>query len=237
MAVSFAVAEDALGRPESSWRRRALDRLPVMSWGPPGRAVVVAPHPDDEVLGVGGTMAVLVARGWSVEIVAVSDGEGSHPHLPPAEVAAARHAEVREALHRLGLGRLTVHRLGLPDGGGGGLWDGRLAPGLGELLDGADLCLSTWRGDGHPDHESAGEAAAAVCGRLGVRLVEYPVWAWHWDDPADPVLPLGTACRTALGAATHAAKLDAVRAFPSQAGILPERVLDRFRRPFEVLLP
>ena len=149
----------------------------------------------------------------------------------------ARHAEVDEALDRLGLGGLPVHRLGLADGGGAHRWDGRLALGLAPLLDGADVCLATWRGDGHPDHEAAGAVAGAVCEGLGVRLVEYPVWAWHWDDPDDPALPLGTARRTPLDATTQAAKAHALRAFRSQRGILPERVLDRFRRPYEVLLP
>lgn len=34
--------------------------------------LVIAPHPDDEVLGVGGTIAKLVAGGASVEVVIVT---------------------------------------------------------------------------------------------------------------------------------------------------------------------
>ena len=41
--------------------------------------VVIAAHPDDEVLGVGGTMAVLAAGGAQLRLIAVTDGEASHP--------------------------------------------------------------------------------------------------------------------------------------------------------------
>ena len=43
----------------------------------PKRAVIIAPHPDDETLGVGGTIARLVEQGTDVSILVVSG------HLPP----------------------------------------------------------------------------------------------------------------------------------------------------------
>ena len=46
------------------------------------------------------------------------------------------------------------------------------------------LLVAPWRHDGHPDHEAAGRAAAAVAVRTGARLLEYPVWFWHWAEPA-----------------------------------------------------
>ncbi|PPJ76529.1 PIG-L domain-containing protein, partial [Staphylococcus haemolyticus] len=38
------------------------------------RALVIAPHPDDEVLGCGGTIARLVSMGCHVEILVVTRG-------------------------------------------------------------------------------------------------------------------------------------------------------------------
>lgn len=43
----------------------------------PKRAVIIAPHPDDETLGAGGTIARLVEQGTDVSVLVVSG------HLPP----------------------------------------------------------------------------------------------------------------------------------------------------------
>ena len=58
-------------------------------------ALVVAPHPDDAELGVGGTIARLIAQGWKVGILDLTDGEptplGSRP-IRAKETAAANEA-------------------------------------------------------------------------------------------------------------------------------------------------
>jgi LmbE family N-acetylglucosaminyl deacetylase len=80
--------------------------------------LVVAPHPDDEVLACAGLMRWAVEAGATVEIVAVTDGEASHRRshrIQPAELVVRRAEERRRALGRLGLGHLAVHRLQLPD--------------------------------------------------------------------------------------------------------------------------
>jgi len=41
------------------------------------KAVVISPHPDDETLGVGGTISKLLKKGVEVQILVVSG------HLPP----------------------------------------------------------------------------------------------------------------------------------------------------------
>ncbi len=61
------------------------------------------------------------------------------------------------------------------------------------------LC-APWRGDGHRDHRIAGEVAAEVADRLGLRLLEYPVWLWHWADPGDDAVPWPTLRALPLGA-------------------------------------
>jgi hypothetical protein len=58
---------------------RACPSSTCASWCPQGaRAVVVAPHPDDEVLSVGGLLAQLADTGTPVEVIAVTDGTASH---------------------------------------------------------------------------------------------------------------------------------------------------------------
>src|ERR1700755_2466056 len=49
-----------------------------------GRTLVIAPHPDDEVLGAGGTIARLSAAGNDVYVAVVT--EGKPPTYPPEAV-------------------------------------------------------------------------------------------------------------------------------------------------------
>lgn len=74
-----------------------------------GRALVLAPHPDDEVLGCGGTMARIVASGGTVEVAVVTQGQA--PRFDAAQVAIVR-AETERAHALLGIAR--THFLGLP---------------------------------------------------------------------------------------------------------------------------
>lgn len=231
------------GTGEQTWLNwTAVAQWPELPLDDAGTPLIVAPHPDDEILGVAGLMATL----GTAELVAVTDGEASHPgstvHTQD-ELAEIRRAETTEAIRRLGLTDAVVHRLGQPDGkideeALTGILIGLLTPGR--------WCLSTWREDGHPDHEAVGRAAARACAATGAVLLEYPIWAWHWAEPDDPRVPWHQAYRIGLHPATQAAKAAAIAAFPSQiaalgpdpadAAILPPHVLARFSRPFEVIL-
>jgi LmbE family N-acetylglucosaminyl deacetylase len=50
------------------------------------RILVFAPHPDDEVLGCGGTLALARADGVKVKVVVITDGEKGVPEGLPAEI-------------------------------------------------------------------------------------------------------------------------------------------------------
>ena len=45
-------------------------------------ALVIAPHPDDAELGMGGTIVKLLRRGWRVGVLDLTDGEPT-PHGSP----------------------------------------------------------------------------------------------------------------------------------------------------------
>lgn len=58
-----------------------------------GRLLVLAPHPDDEVLGCGGLIAAMLERGAHVQVVIVSDGgQGGDPAVRQSESMAALQA-------------------------------------------------------------------------------------------------------------------------------------------------
>lgn len=154
--------------------------LPVI--GPPTarRVLVVAPHPDDETIGCGGTLALLADAGAEVVVVVATDGEATigSPHTV-AGTAARRRAEATVACELLGLAAPAF--LGLPDGGlddhvdelRRALADARAA------LD-PDLVLSPWPLDRHPDHRRC----AAVVGELADDMAE--VWGYEAHVPLTP---------------------------------------------------
>ncbi|MBX9454637.1 MAG: PIG-L family deacetylase [Rhizobium sp.] len=74
-----------------------------------GRTLVVAPHPDDEVLGCGGTLARLASTGAETHVAVVTEGK------PPAYSADAVRIVREEAMraHAI-LGVAETHWLGLP---------------------------------------------------------------------------------------------------------------------------
>jgi LmbE family N-acetylglucosaminyl deacetylase len=182
--------------PEREWQvwldrlqppRLALDDLAL----PNRRVVVVAPHPDDEILACGGLLARHAQQGGRTAIVAVTDGEASHgadPDWPPLRLASARRAERLTGLDRLGVRGGIVTSLAVPDGDvavrGAGLADALRA-----LLRSDDSVVTTWRGDGHPDHDATGRLAAFACEAIGCNLWEAPVWMWHWSWPVDRRVP------------------------------------------------
>lgn len=182
------------------------------------RLVVVSPHPDDEVLACGGLVAMHVQRGGSTSIVAVTDGEASHrddPRWPPARLAAARRSERRLGLARLGVGPDSVADLALPDGAVASRAEA-LSRHLKRLLRAGDCVVTTWRLDGHPDHDATGAACASACGAIGCKLVEAPVWMWHWAMPADPRVPWHRMRALALATDTIERKTAALAAHATQ---------------------
>ncbi|KLD71154.1 PIG-L deacetylase family protein [Xanthomonas pisi] len=252
MAVVRGEHIEGQGVSEARWRAsRQLIELPTTSLeqllGATTRVVVVSPHPDDEVLGCGGLLAMALEAGRQVLIVSVTDGEAAYPQddaWPPARLAVARRDELRDALACLGIDPSNIVRLNAGDGQVRARITA-LGAQIADLLQPGDAVFVTYARDGHPDHEACADAASNAVARCGARLIQFPVWAWHWDSP-DHSQMLASATRLQLSPAAHAAKMQAMSAFKTQTGhvtpalsnpILPDWALARFRRDFEVYLP
>lgn len=238
------------GTPEAEWAAwDALRRLPVLDPTACRRAVVLAPHPDDETLAAGGLIAVLLSQGGQVVLVAATDGEASHPGstVTPAGLRQLRARETDRALAALADGApggAVLHRLRLPDGALA-THEEALAAALVPLLGPADWCIAPFDGDGHPDHDAGGRAAARACAATGARLLSYPLWAWHWSRPGDPRVPWERALRVPLPPDALRRKQEALTCYPSQteplgpapedAAVVPPSDLAHFLRPEEVV--
>jgi LmbE family N-acetylglucosaminyl deacetylase/SAM-dependent methyltransferase len=175
------------GTPAADWDASGIRDAPPLDLTGVTSLVVVAAHPDDETLGAGGFMSAVAEAGLPVRVVVVTDGGADGDPATPAR----RSAELRAALDELAAG-IPVDELGFPDGQ---VLENRDAVAAALDLALADepastLLVAPWAGDGHRDHRVVGELVLEHAG--GRRVADYPIWAWHWDDPADPALPRDT---------------------------------------------
>ena len=198
------------------------------------RALVVAPHPDDETIGAYGLIRALMARSARVKVVVVTDGAGSHRNSarwPKARLVAQRRMETLRVMRHVGVTAADVTFLGLPDGG---LSDGPTAAVALRRMTRAyayDMIVLPAQDDDHPDHCAV---AAALCYGAG-RRIEYLVWPNRRSRSrrATHVLHL---------APLAAAKRGAIRRYRSQLGMITDdpggfaisrSELARFARPAE----
>jgi len=204
-----------------------VDAAPPLDLDGISSILVVAPHPDDETLGAGGLIAACRTLGIAVAVVVVTDGAAAHSTSTPIELARRRAIEVTAAVRALNPeAELTL--LGYRDGSTAESEDAIRAD-LAILADGADLVVGPWRGDGHRDHRVVGE----ICATLGIRLIEYPIWMWHWGSPSDPRIPRLRLATLAVGPS----KNSAIALHVSQLGsVLREDFVEHFTRGVETFI-
>lgn len=174
-----------------------LSRVPV------GQVLVVAPHPDDEILGCGGAIACHGARGDAVHVALVTGGEGGGDR-------AARLAESRDAAACLGHTEVTCC----------GAADGHVAddPDLAQTLAGLierlapRVVYAPSLFEMHPDHVATLDAvAAALSGHSHIALLLYEVNAEQMASFLLDITPVAERKRRALAAfASQLGRIDIV---------------------------
>jgi LmbE family N-acetylglucosaminyl deacetylase len=129
--------------------------------GDPNRpALIVAPHPDDEVLGVGGTMARLAGEGRPVHVVIVTSGQ---PPKFDADQTRTLRTEVETAHACLGVAE--THWLGFPAAELAEQAHGALNAALGRLIGALapGLVFAPHPGDIHMDHQLTFLSTLVAC--------------------------------------------------------------------------
>lgn len=178
--------------------------------------LVIAPHPDDEVLGCGGTIARCVHEGRSVVVAIVTRGT---PLFPAAQVKRVR-AEARKAAEVLGVRDLifmdlpvtTLHLIPRH----------QLNAAFSQLI--ADTTpaevLLPFNGDRHEDHRQVFDAAMVAMRPDGRRHRVERICCYetvsetHWAAPG--LEPTFEANRYVDISGTLGAKLEAMRCYASQ---------------------
>ncbi|MBO0937022.1 PIG-L family deacetylase [Fibrella sp. HMF5335] len=222
------------------------------------RTLVLAPHPDDESLGCGGTLALLRQAGYPVHVVFVSDGTLSHPNspsYPPERLRDLRETEAREALRELRMSdkdatfmRLKDRQVPMPS-------DAGFDEAVGQLLAiiqqfNPTTILVPYERDPHPDHRATYALLAASLDRLAEderpRVLEYLIWLWELGRPDDLPKPGERLVLQVAIDAVVAQKKRAINAHRSQvtrmidddptAFYLSPELLNHFDTPYELFV-
>jgi LmbE family N-acetylglucosaminyl deacetylase len=199
--------------------------------------VVVAPHPDDETLSVGGLIALQRLCQIPVTLLAVTDGEAAYPGI--ADLGRLRRVEQAQAAEALGMEQDSIVYLGLRDSAVAESEE-MLTERIQACVNSDCLLVAPWPLDPHPDHEACGRAAATAANRTGATLISYLFWTWHRLS-AERLNGLPLRCLN-LSAEARSRRAKALACHQSQLHrdegppILPEILLAPARRPFETFV-
>lgn len=201
------------------------------------RTVIIAPHPDDEVIGCAGLIQALVERGMPPHVIILTGGEGSHRgccDTSAEEIIVARHQLTLKAAATLGLPESHIHCLHYPDGGValGHPETGRLQTLLSDLD--PQSVFVPHHGEGWSDHLRAAEITKHLFQGQDVSIYEYCVWMWYYNVWR---LDFKQARQLRMSRTQHQRKLQAIDEYVTPlapcgkpwSGVLPEPFLKAAR--------
>lgn len=211
--------------------------------------LIVAPHPDDDILGCGAVIARACENKQNVHVVIVTDGRASSPSktLSQSDLIALRKKEAVHALSVLGCGEGDISFLGYMDGTTDKTHE--------ELRRDLLVKIETFRpqiiltphpDDQHADHQTVTKAveAAVVDTMRACRILYYPIWFWPRGAFKTLMLPVRLLhLRRAVAGPWLAKKQQAMLAHRSQCEnitgeadwqFLSPRFIKRFMAPYEL---
>jgi N-acetylglucosamine malate deacetylase 1 len=176
--------------------------------------LVLAPHPDDESLGCGGTIKLLTQAGMQVDVLLMTRGENGldapaqQPAIAHEQLAVSREAEARAACKVLGV--RSVEFLNGIDGGL--IHQPHLVKPLASMLQMGNYqrVFAPWYGEAHPDHVATFRILQRALAEAATRPAIWLYEVWSPLPPTDHV-PID---------ATMSAKREAIAKHESQLACL-----------------
>lgn len=153
------------------------------------KSVIFLPHPDDEVFGMGGTIAAKIAAGAECVFVLATWGEKSHCSCCPGtegEVTIKRREAFYQSVAALGINHPYVIELGLADDGILQLKEedyvmtrNKIMAILSEVM-AQEVYYPAWQ-DSHPDHIGLSKLCHEAIVQSGGKYhtLRYIVWGWY----------------------------------------------------------
>ena len=222
----------------------------------PGRALVFAPHPDDETLGCGGFIALKRDQKVQVDVVILTDGSacfGPMQSTVAQALADLREREAVRAMALLGVPKAQIHFLKQPDNQLSSLKESDRHTLLEQLIDLLERLrpqevLVPHQLDNTPDHETTFSLVHSALKDSSLRpvVLQYPIWRF-WSGsllnisslPASELLGLrrldisGVLERKRKAFTCYESQYLAVNPFNTH-GALPRKFWEAFELKYEV---
>jgi LmbE family N-acetylglucosaminyl deacetylase len=216
-----------------------------------GNVLIIAPHPDDEIFGLGGLVLKMRGNGVKISLIYLTDGEGSGVWHDKEEIGRQRIKLSEKVAARMGIIKSDINRLHLPDGA---------VPHLGqtgfeeavknvkEILDivKPDAVFATHPIDYWPfDHVACADITkeAVRQSEMKPQLWYYWVWAWYNIRPRELSRnSLKRLQKIDIGAQIPGKKAfmeTYLNAFTSEgkpwSGIIPVSLIHSWEQPIEII--
>ena len=178
---------------------------------PKEKVLIVCAHPDDEVFGVGGTIAKYVKEGRRVAVIVFSFGEKSHIWLQEKFSVKMRKKEHQQA--KKVLGYESAFYLGIEEG--------KFNEQKTQIKERLIRIIKKWKPrrifthnlqDPHPDHQAVNNVLASACHDIDYKgeIFMFDVWnVLNLRRPSYPMLYVDIS-------STFAQKIEALGCFKSQ---------------------
>lgn len=147
--------------------------------------LIIAPHPDDEILGCAGLIQKSLEGGHHVDVIIMSGGGQSHSgccNITGDELVRNRRKLSKDAARIIGLPDKNLHFLDYPDGNidyNNGETN-QLKDLISEINPG--IIFIPHKGDGWRDHIQTAEIVKRLVARnKAVSIYEYCVWFWYYN--------------------------------------------------------
>jgi LmbE family N-acetylglucosaminyl deacetylase len=148
--------------------------------------LIIAPHPDDEIIGLGGLIIKAINNHCKVNLLLLTDGEASGAHKDLDLIKTKRRELSSIIVKQMGIPEAQIYRMELADGrvpreGEAGFDD--VSEKLVTILEkeAPDLVFATHPLDFWPyDHVACAELAKAAFHKSNVKSQLYYYWVWAW---------------------------------------------------------
>ncbi len=145
--------------------------------------LILSPHPDDEIIGLGGIILQTLQREGKVYIVYLTDGEGADSHPDKGRIKQERFLLTEKILNNLMISRERVYWLHLKDGGIPGKGQSSflmVSEKLSKIIDetGPQAVFATHFLDRYADHIACSELAKEAVKKAKNKPSLWFYWVW-----------------------------------------------------------